>query len=94
MSHPANTDPGNIHPRRSANPFAKCPKAKRDDVQLLLRAAWDQGAWIEKGKGGHYKVYAADGTRIIVVPAMPSDHHALRNVRSLLRNAGINLKRK
>lgn len=94
MSQSADDEPANLHPKRLANHAAKCPKASRDDVKLLLRAAWDQGAWIEKSGGGHYKVYTADGEHLVVVPATPSDHHGLRNVRSVLRKAGIDLKRK
>jgi hypothetical protein len=36
-----------LHPKRVANPSAKCPKAKDKDIRPLVKAAWDAGWWCE-----------------------------------------------
>ena len=83
-----------LHPNRRANPTAKRPKAPRRDADLLLEMAWEQGCDIQPTKKGHYTVYTPDEKSIIVVPGTPSDHRGLRNVRSLFRQAGLNISRK
>lgn len=79
-----------MHPKRKANPTASRPKATRADVDLLLQAAWAQGAWIEKGGNQHYKVYpAGPGSRMVPIPATPSDWRTVRNKRAQLKRNGI-----
>lgn len=87
-----------VHPKREENPKAKCPKATRGDVRLLLKAAWAQGAWIELGGNDHYKVFPANGDKMVPIPQTPSSYRTIKNKRSQLRRVGIdpsfNKKRK
>lgn len=78
-----------MHLKREQNPKAKCPKAKRGDVRLLLEAAWAQGAWIELGGNGHYIVLPENGDRMVPIPQTPSDYRTIKNKRAQLRRAGI-----
>jgi hypothetical protein len=79
-----------MHPKRIANKDATCPSASRADVRLLLEACWAQGAWIELGGNGHYKVWSPDkAQRMVSIPNTPSGYRTLRNVRSLLRRSGL-----
>lgn len=78
-----------LHEKRQRNPDAQCPRATRGDVNLLLKAAWFQGAWIEVGGNNHYKVYPAGGTRMVPIPATPSGYKTVKNMRALLKRSGI-----
>lgn len=78
-----------LHPKRREKPSAKCPKASRDDVRLLLEAAWAQGAWITRSGNDHFKVLSAEGVHIIHVPQTPSDWRTIKNKRAQYRRAGI-----
>jgi hypothetical protein len=79
-----------LHQKRIDNPKAQRPKATRADVDLLLQAAWAQGAWIERGGNQHFKVYpSGKGRRMVPIPATPSDYRTVRNKRSQLRRNGI-----
>ena len=79
-----------MHPKRVRNAQAKRPKATRDDVDLLLQAAWFQGAWIERGGNQHFKVYPpGKDSRMVPIPATPSDYRTVQNKRSQLRRNGI-----
>jgi hypothetical protein len=78
-----------LHPRRRADPGRERPKAKRRDVDMLLEAAWHQGCDIVQGGNNHFKVYTADGTNIISVPATPSGYRTVQNKRSQLKRFGI-----
>jgi hypothetical protein len=79
------------HPKRVANPQAKRPEATRDDVNLLLRAAWFQGCWIERAGNKHFKVYPPDpNKRMVPIPSTPSGYRTIKNMRSLLRRSGVN----
>lgn len=82
----------NLHPKRTANPGAQRPKVKNRDIDNLIAAAWEQGWWCELTKKNHVMGYAPNGTGIVTFPGTPSDHRAVRNARSLLRQHGVNLK--
>jgi hypothetical protein len=81
-----------LHPNRKAHPKKKRPVAKRGDVDLLLKICWEQGADIVLGGNGHYKVYPANGERMVPIPATPSDWRTIRNKRGQLRRVGFDLK--
>ena len=78
-----------LHPKREQNPNTKCPRATRDDVRLLVEAAWAQGAWIDGGGSDHFNVYPANGDRIVHIPLTPSDWRTIKNKRAQLRRVGI-----
>lgn len=87
-SEPADSQP--LHPQRRANPNAPRPKASRGDVDLMLQAAWAQGAWIVLGGNGHFKVYPADPAgRMVPIPQTPSGFKTVRNKRAQLKRNGI-----
>lgn len=78
-----------MHPKRTKNPKAKRPKLTDKDMDSLAEAAWEAGAWCERAGNLHVKVYPADGSRMIPIPATPSGHRTFQNKRSALRRAGI-----
>ena len=79
-----------LHRLRKANPNATRPKATRGDVDLLLQAAWAQGAWIVLGGNQHYKVYPPDPANSMVpIPQTPSGYKTVRNKRAQLKRNGI-----
>jgi predicted RNA binding protein YcfA (HicA-like mRNA interferase family) len=83
-----------MHPKRAANPNAKCPKVSARAVAIVIEKAWEQGWWAEKGKkNSHIKLYSPDGRYIVTVSSSPSDHRGIRNARQMLRNYGLDLKR-
>jgi hypothetical protein len=87
-SKPPDDEPP-LHPKRTEKPNAKCPRATRDDIRLLLEAAWAQGAWIIRGGNNHFKIYAADGKAMVHMPMTPSDYRTVKNKRQQLKRAGI-----
>lgn len=84
-----------MHPKRVANPDAKCPKVKDKTLNGMVMAAWDAGWWCEGTADGHAQCYAIppDGSRgfIVTVAGTPSDHRTIPNTRSSLRRAGLKL---
>jgi len=68
---------------------AETKSETRDDVRLLLEAAWAQGAWIERGGNDHFKIFPEEGDRIVHVPMTPSDWRTIKNKRAQLRRVGI-----
>jgi hypothetical protein len=80
-----------VHPKRNANPSAKCPKAGSRAIEIVLEKAWDQGWWIEKAKSNHVKCLSPDGKGIVIVPSTPSDFRSIKNCRALLRKYGLKL---
>jgi hypothetical protein len=80
---------GALHEKRKADPSARRPKLADGDMDSLVEAAWRAGAHCELGGNGHMKVYPLDGSRLVTIPATPSDHRTYQNKRSALRRAGI-----
>lgn len=63
------------------------------DVKALLRKLRKAGYHIATPHGSsHWKVYDQPGGRMLAsVPCSPSDSHAMANLRSDLRKAGVTL---
>jgi len=80
---------GKTHPERIKNPDAKCPRLTDDQMDALVEAAWKSGANCARGGKNHVKVYPADGSRMIPIPATPSGHKTYQNKRTALRRAKI-----
>lgn len=49
-------------------------------VQDLIRLGWTYS------KGRHYKLYAPDGSGVVIVPFTPSDRRAFQNFRRDVRH--------
>lgn len=69
-----------------------CPRAPSDKpLSKLMKAAWDQGARFKQTRKG-WLIYPvdrdADG---VLVHLTNSDHRAVNNVRSLLRDKGFDV---
>jgi hypothetical protein len=80
---------GALHGKREAAPEAKRPRLANGEMDFLVEAAWNAGAHCELGGNGHMKVYPQNGSRMITIPATPSDHRTFQNKRSALRRGGI-----
>lgn len=62
----------------------------RKEVRLLIRAAKRQGWVVERGGGGHYRLFPPDGhTPAVSVPTTPGRGRSLRNTVALLRRRGL-----
>jgi hypothetical protein len=89
----AKTEEGELelHPKRIANPNAKCPNHPDKDLRKLVKAAWKQGWWCERRRKYVY-CYAVDEARTIVkAPMTPSDWRTYRNVTRNFEAAGLSL---
>ena len=75
-----------MHPKRAANrdqPFIHVGDKK---LKILQKAAWEAGWWPErKGNGIMWPM----GTGHVMVHGSNSDHHALANLTSEFRKAGL-----
>lgn len=80
-----------MHPKRLKNPNAKRPKAKNKDNDKLVKAAWDAGWWCETAKKGYIHVMSTDLVTMIVIESTPGDHHSVKNTRSRLKRAGLDV---
>jgi hypothetical protein len=85
-----------LHPQRTANPTARCPKVKDRQLRAMVEAAWAAGWWCEKTAEGHAKCYSPAGPggqrgKIVFVANTPSDHRTIPNTRSTFRRAGLQL---
>jgi hypothetical protein len=78
-----------LHAEREANPKAKRPKLTDADMDFLVEAAWKAGAHCVRAGNKHVKVFPVNGSRMISIPATPSDHRTFQNKRSALRRGGI-----
>jgi hypothetical protein len=79
------------HKWRDENPDAKCPRHPKKDYRLLVEAAWDAGWRCEKRKKYIY-CYPPDETQDWVwIPMTPSGSRTLKNVKSNLQAAGLDV---
>lgn len=81
-----------LHPKRRANPDARCPKAYEKDIHRLVQAAWEAGWWCERTRKNYIRCLSPDGRHVVSVPSTPHMRgHRLANLRSEFRNAGLNV---
>lgn len=67
------------------------PLIKSRELRDLIASVMEAG-WRVNFRGGHVTVYPPDEKRSpIVISSSPSDSHAVKNCRSQLRRAGLNL---
>lgn len=78
-----------MHPKRKQNPNATRPKVSDKDSDEHIKKAWKAGWWARKTGKGKVMCYHPDGEHCVLVSNTPSDHHAIRNQRSLFRRAGL-----
>lgn len=58
----------------------------RDVAQIMRRIAGPEfGCNVQRNRAGHWKVTRPGHPKMVTVSHSPSDHHALRNIRSDLR---------
>lgn len=62
------------------------------DVKDLIREIEADGGLVTMTQSGHWKVVNPATGRRIRIPATPSDHRSLLNVRSRLRKIGLLLR--
>jgi len=60
----------------------------KKEMKVLVRAAEREGWLVKRTKRGHYQWLPPQG-RVIVTAGTPSDHRALRNIKSDLRREGL-----
>jgi hypothetical protein len=77
-----------MHPKRTANPTAKCPRVSDKDLRAMVKAAWTAGWWCSKQPRGHVKCYPPTG-KMVIVSNTPSDHHTIPNTRAAFRRQGL-----
>lgn len=58
------------------------------DLRRLLHAAEAQGWTIRKGSK-HFQLFSPDGETIITVGGTPSDPRTKKNLRAMLKRAGV-----
>jgi hypothetical protein len=81
-----------LHPKRVANPSAKCPKAKDKDIRPLVKAAWDAGWWCEVKRTNYIECWPPGGGKFVQVPSTPhTKGHRLKNLRQEFRRAGLDV---
>lgn len=80
-----------VHPERKGNPKAKRPTLPDREMDSLVKAAWAAGAKCIRAGNKHVKVYPVDGSRMIPIPATPSDHRTYKNKARALQRAGISV---
>jgi predicted RNA binding protein YcfA (HicA-like mRNA interferase family) len=61
----------------------------RKELKEIVRAAEEQGWWVDRTSKGHLLFYAPDGENIVTTGGTPSDHRALANLISRLRRHGF-----
>lgn len=59
------------------------------ELKEVVAAAEKQGWRVERTKKGHLMFYAPDGVNIVNAGGTPSDHRALANLISRMRNHGF-----
>jgi hypothetical protein len=79
-----------VHPKRVTNPRAQFVYVGDKRLKKLQKKAWDAGWWPERKKRG-IMWQAPDGAGHVMVHGSDSDHHALANVTSEFRNAGLEI---
>lgn len=84
-------DEPELHPKRLANPKAKCPRHRIDGYRELIEAAWVAGWWCERGGNQHIKCYPPNNLRMVPIPSTPSGSRTLANKRSEFRRSGLEI---
>lgn len=84
-------DETKLHPKRVANPAAKCPRHGRKDYRRLIQAAWDAGWWCERGSDGYIKCWPPDAKRMVPIPATPSGTRTIDNKRAQFKRSGLDV---
>lgn len=67
------------------------PRSGWKEIDKLLRAVVRQGGRVEKGGGGHWRVYAPDGVGQATLNGTRSRGRALENSRAALRRIGFDV---
>lgn len=80
-----------LHPKRRKQPRARRPKVPNKDLNKLVKAAWEQGWWCERGKKNHVKCMAPTGGWVVDVPSTPSSQRTVRNKRAQFRRYGLDI---
>ena len=89
MTVDVEADEPEFHPKRIANPLAKCPKHPKKDWQPLVQRAWDAGWWCEWG-GQYIRCWPKDRTiPAVSLPSTPSSSRALVNYTKKMERSGL-----
>lgn len=62
------------------------------EIKDLIREIERAGGVVTMTKGGHWKVVNPTTRQCLRMPATPSDHRSLLNIRSRLRKIGLPLR--
>jgi hypothetical protein len=79
-----------IHPKRKRHRDQQFIHAGDKKLKKLQKAAWDAGWWPERKKMG-IMWFEPSGSGHVMVHGSSSDHHALANLTSEFRKAGLNV---
>ena len=81
-----------MHPKRKANPQAKCPKVKDKQLDAMIKAAWSDGWWAVKLAEGHVMCYhPTDFKEKVLVNNTAGNRHVIPRVRGYFLKAGLKL---
>ena len=79
-----------MHPNRTANPKAKCPRVKDKDLTEMIKKAWNAGWWCEKRPSNYVLCWPPDGqSRAVRVVSTPRGHRAVPNTRAAFARLGL-----
>ncbi len=64
-----------------------------NDLTALAAVARRQGWAVERTRGGHLRFRPSDPTMpLVITSSTPGDWRAVRNVRAMLRRAGLDMR--
>ncbi len=78
-----------LHPKRLANPNAKCPRHPKKEWRPLVERAWAAGWWCEM-RDHYIRCWPKDrSVQAVSIPSTPSSSRALINYTKKMERAGL-----
>ncbi|MEA2233502.1 MAG: hypothetical protein QOD83_3318 [Solirubrobacteraceae bacterium] len=78
-----------LHPKRIANPDAKCPKHPKKDWRPLVQRAWDAGWWCE-WRSQYIRCWPKNrNAQAVSLPSTPSGSRSLVNYTKKMEGSGL-----
>jgi hypothetical protein len=70
---------------------AKRPKARRKDLDKLVKKAWDAGWRCVERRSNYIQCYPPNGDPPVTVKSTPSEGRYEKNLRAAFRRAGLDV---
>lgn len=84
-------EPPRWHPKRLADPTARCPQHPRKEWRPIIEKMWEQGWWVKRGGANHFVCYPPDDGKMITLPCSPSSRYTLGRKIAQARRAGLRI---